>query len=301
LVEKRRNTPSYKRPAKPKPMRLMSRDRAVLVSVYEYRVLTSHQIEALHFPSTSPTTRTRKSACQRRLQLLYQHKLLDRIIRPLVPGAGRETYAYTLAQRGADVVASTLGIDREGIGWRPKDSKMGPLFLDHLITTNTLRVNAELLVQAGFWSGMSWIDEIALKSEYQDKVPVRVSRGRPVRIFPDGYFTVHLPGQTQAAHFFVEVDQGTMTNKRWAEKMKTYITFRESGDSLQHFGTKNFRVLAITSSAKRLENLQVATSEAGAWGYFWFTTAEQLSIWQPTQLLQPIWHIAGEDELRPLF
>ncbi len=279
----------------------MPRDRTVLVSIYEYRVLTSHQVEALHFPSANPETHSRKTACQRRLQLLFHHKLLDRIIRPLVPGAGREAYAYTLARRGADVVAETLGIDREGIGWRPKDSKMGPLFLDHLLTTNTLRVVANLLVQRSVWSEVNWIDEITLKSDYQGKVPVRVNRGQPVRIFPDGYFTIHLPERAQAAHFFVEVDQGTMTNKRWADKMKTYISFRENGDSLQHFGTRNFRILAITSSAQRLENLRVATTQAGALVHFWFTTAGQLSIWQPEQLLQPIWHIAGEDKLKSLF
>ncbi len=42
---------------------------------------------------------------------------------------------------------------------------------------------------------------------------------KAVRKYPDGYFIVNL-SSGQQAHFFLEVDQGTMTNALWQEKVR---------------------------------------------------------------------------------
>ena len=47
----RKNTPSHKRVASPPALRLTERDCQVIQSVESHRVLTSQQIEVLHFPS----------------------------------------------------------------------------------------------------------------------------------------------------------------------------------------------------------------------------------------------------------
>ena len=59
----RKNTPSHKRIASPPPFRLTERDQSqVIQSVYTHRVLTSQQIEVLHFSSNSrEETRTLRS------------------------------------------------------------------------------------------------------------------------------------------------------------------------------------------------------------------------------------------------
>ena len=283
-------------------MRLTVRDQQVILNVYRCRVLTSHQIEVLHFPSGHPETRSRRSACQRRLQKLFHHGYLDRILRPVILGEGRSAYAYALGSRGADVVAALLDVDRAGVGWKPKENRLGPLFLDHLLQISEVRVVAQLLEQQEVWQRVSWIDEIMLKSPvYQDKVPSYMAGGRTVQVYPDGYFTVTLPDEARPAHFFLEVDQGTMESGRWAGKVRGYVTFRNSGASEMHFGSANFRVLAIVPSKRRLSNLKRATENAGGGLHFWFTTRDQIDIWQPAHFLEPVWRLAGKEGQRQLF
>ncbi|PIZ37464.1 hypothetical protein, partial [Candidatus Aquicultor secundus] len=55
-------------------MVLQARDIAIILAVYENRFLRRDQIERLFFSTTS--------ACNQRLQALYQHKFLDRIYQP---------------------------------------------------------------------------------------------------------------------------------------------------------------------------------------------------------------------------
>jgi len=58
--------PRYKRSKTPPPMRLTDRDKRVIEWVYLFRFLTGGQIRLLEFENAS------KTACQRRLSLLYQ-------------------------------------------------------------------------------------------------------------------------------------------------------------------------------------------------------------------------------------
>lgn len=302
MTSARSNRPSHVRVAEPPVLRLMPRDRAILLSIYRYRVLTSHQIEALHFPSQREGTRSRRSACQRRLQLLFHHRYVARILAPLVMGEGRTPYAYALDARGADEVAAASGLDRSQIGWRPKDNKLGPLFLDHLLAISRLRVVTELLVACGAWAAVQWWDERAfLSGPLREKTPYRFGAGGRSRRVPDGYLRVNVPQREQTAHFFVEVDQGTMTNTRWADKMRAYRDFRTLGRSQHHFGTANFRVLTLVSSPGRLANLKRTTEKVGVTGHYWFALQDDLDIWQPQRALEPIWQVAGSDGRHALF
>ena len=281
---------------------MTTRDLEILQSVNRYRVLNAHQIEALHFPSAQLGARSLRSACQRRLQKLYHHKFLDRIILPLIPGEGRRAYPYALDKRGADELAKHLGVDRAELGWKPRASRLGPLFLEHLLAISQFRVVSELQVRNRTWRSIEWVDEIELrKPEYRSKVPQHVRRGKVVTRYPDGYFTVLLPSAPQPAHFFLEVDQGTEKNQTWADKMQAYMAFRSSGQSQTSLGTANFRILAMVSSQSRMENLMRVTAEAGAIGHYWFALQSQIDIWNPNCLLQPIWLATGLEGRQALF
>jgi hypothetical protein len=282
-------------------MQLTERDRQIILTVYEYRLLSSHQIEALFFPSTNDNTHSRRSACQRRLQLLYHHGFLDRLPQPIILGKGRAPFVYALDKIGADFVANTLGIDRAEVGWKPKHNELGPQFLDHSLVINDVRVVMQLLVEGGVFEAAEWTDEIKLKSaEMKEGVPYLMQGARAVRKYPDGYFVVSLT-TGQQAHFFLEVDQGTMTNARWQEKVKAYHELRQSGRSKKHYGTRNFRVLAVTTSERRLSNLKRATEKVRGDRYFWFLTQEMVNIWKPEEILNSVWSIATKDEKQPLF
>lgn len=302
MASKRNNRPSHKRDPKPPALQLTARDLEILRNVNRYRVLNAHQIEVLNFPPASEESRSLRSACQRRLQKLYHHKYLDRILLPLVPGEGRRPYPYALDKRGADELAQHVGVDRGELGWKPRANRLGPIFLEHLLAISQFRVTAELQVRSGAWQSVDWVDEIQLrKPENQHKVPRHNRRGKAVVRYPDGYFTVTLHGVQQPAHFFLEVDQGTEKNQTWADKMKAYMEFRSSGQSSAQLGTANFRVVALVSSQRRLENLMRVTAEAGAVGHYWFALQSQIDIWKPNSLLQPIWLATGIEGRQPLF
>lgn len=283
-------------------MRLTERDEQVILAVHEYRLLSSQQVEALFFPSSKSNSYSRRSACQRRLQLLFHHGYLDRLQLPLIMGEGRSPFVYALGKAGATLVASHLNIDRERIGWKPKGNQLGPMFLDHSLAINDVRVVVNLLAGRTAWEVVSWIDESALRSpDKKEQLPSYRKNGRLCAIYPDGYFAIKLESLGQPAHFFLEVDRATMNNYRWQEKVKAYNQFRSNGLSERYYGTAKFRVLAITTGQKRLANLKAATEEAGGDAYFWFTTQARVDIWQPEGLLEPIWATATKEGHYRLF
>ena len=298
----KRYIPSYKRANQPPPMQLTERDIQIVLAVYEYRLLSAHQLEALFFSSNSNKSHSRRSACQRRLQLLYHHGFLERLPQPVSLGQGRAPFVYALDGVGANLVATQLGIDRAEVGWKPKHNQLGPQFMDHSLVINDLRVVIQRLVEKDVLEVDQWVDEFTLKStEMQQKVPYLVHRTRTVRKYPDGYFILRQSGSEQQAHFFLEVDMGTMSNARWQEKVKAYAEFRQSGQSQRHYGTRNFRVLAVTTSEQRLNNLKRATEQARGNRYFWFTTQAAVNIWQPETLMDTVWSVATKDERQQLF
>jgi hypothetical protein len=279
-------------------MRLTERDVQIVHAVAAYRLLSSAQLEALLFQSDKP--RGRQSSCQRRLQLLYHHGYLDRLPMPVILGEGRFPHVYVLDQAGSVLVAATLGVDQATIGWRPHHNLLEPPFIFHTLAINDVRVVVTLLAQRNHFEMVEWIDEAGFRAA-KEKVPFRMRGVQIVRNYPDGYFKLTLPQQTQAAHFFLEVDLGTMSMTRWKEKVQAYTEFRARGLSEHHYGTRNFRVLVVTTTNQRLANLKRASEQAGADRFFWFTTQAQVDIWNPGQLLQPVWSLATQNEQQRLF
>lgn len=89
-----------------------------------------------------------------------------------------------------------------------------------------------------------------------------------------------------------------MPSTRFADKVKAYRGCRQSGTSHQRFGTRNFRVLTVTTGKRRQKNLMKATGEARGDHRFWFTTFD--AIKPETVLSAPIWQATGQDGLRSL-
>lgn len=294
MAKNQKYLPSYRRVDSPPPMRMTLRDRAIVQAVYEHRLLSAPQIEALFFQSARP--RGRQTSCQRRLQLLFHHGFLDRIALPIVLGEGRAPYVYVLDELGATLVASQLGVDRAEVDWQPKQNQVGHQFVTHTLAVNDFRVAISLLAEAGYFDVVEWISEAEFRTvSMRSRVPFRMRGARIMRNYPDGYFRLALPEAAQEAHFFLETDQGTMSNASWQEKVQAYKEFRLRGLSEMHFGTRNFRVLTPTTSRRRMRNLKRATEHAGGDHFFWFSCQDRVDIWEPTRILGSIWEIATQD------
>ena len=146
-----------------------------------------------------------------------------------------------------------------------------------------------------------WLTQRHLKSpQHKRKIPSIQSHGKAKHKEPDGYFALRFPQKQGLAHHFYEEDSGTETQKQWIEKIRAYLNFKQSGASYAHFGCHNFRVLTKTTSETRMTYLKQWTQKAGGDSTFWFTTREQIDIWQPQTFLDSIWNIASASGKYPL-
>lgn len=192
---------------------------------------------------------------------------------------------YGLGRAGAALAASSLGIDRAGLTKPRRRSAVGPLFLQHTLAVNDVRLAFVRSAQIHpDHSLITWRYDRSLA----DRVPWPGQLGAWLPVRPDGYLTYRTPDRRLDA--FVEADLGTVTNKSWALRVQAYIAYRFSGRFQSRHGVPSFRVLTVTTTKRRLDNLLATTRRAGGRGLFWFTTFDLLTAQLP---LAPIWSTAG--------
>lgn len=134
--------------------------------------------------------------------------------------------------------------------------------------------------------------------EMKDYVTITSRSGRSLKVavIPDAYFLLNLGDRR--AHFFLELDRATMSNKCWKTRVLAYKAHTESGKYQKHYQTQSLRILTVTTTPERLANLRKTTEEAGGDMLFWFTTFDQAT---PDKVLfSPIWSVCGEKDLRSL-
>lgn len=298
--------PRYRRVASPPRMCLTNRDREIIRQVYLFRLMTREEIELLLFPpSKGQDHPTLTSRCRKRLSLLYQHGYLERIPVPIGPGLWAWKPVYRLAEKGAEIIARELGtpiarLDYWGKAFdkdhRPTD--IGLLFIEHSLAINDIRIAIMKETHSHNFRLEKWIDDTQLRSqEMKDYVTVMTpSIHLKVAVIPDAYFILNLGDRR--AHFFLELDRATMSNKRWKTKILAYKAYVATGRYQKRYQTKSLRVLTVTTTRERLANLKKTTQDAGGGKLFWFTTFHQAT--REKILSSPIWSVCGEDGPSPL-
>lgn len=304
---KKRRLPQRRRAARDElpQFRLTARDKQIVEAVYDYEALTPQQISDLFFaPVQTVQTPPPSSRCLHRLKLLYQYGFLEREERPQLLTLGRRAFDYRLTARGAELVALMRGITVEELGWS-KSKPVSPLFLDHLITGNEVRVQIVRAAARHGYTIETWLDEKTLKRQQTDTVMLTSPSGRKQKaaVVPDGYFHLHTP--TDHYHQFLEVDLRTVTGRSetwerrtWARKVQAYLAYYRSGRYQERYHTKSLRILTVTTGAKRLANLKEITEGEGGEARFWFTTLEQVR--DADVLTDSIWQMAGREDVRSL-
>lgn len=293
--------PRFKRVKDPPPMVLMPRDKEILHQVYVHGFMTREQVERVLFrPDRGQDHPTKTSKARKRLKLLYHNGYLERIPIPVGPGAWAWRPLYRLAKRGAELVASELGTTPSKLSYWGKgddrehrSTKASLLFLNHALKINDVRIEFSQAAEACGYRIEKWVEETHLKSqEMKDYVSVIGETGGRLRVavIPDAYFVLNLGDRR--AHFFLELDQATMSNKRWKMRIGAYLTYVQSGKYQERYQTHSLRVLTVTTSAKRLTNLKKTTESAGGREVFWFSTLDQVLSNQA--LFSPIWQQAGD-------
>jgi len=262
--------PRHKRVKNPPRMKLTARDKVLIYQVYENRFMSRRQLEKLLFPNTS--------ACNRRLMLLYQHRYLDRLYKPVDFGSSQAVYA--LAKRGADIVAQEFRIERTRIRWSRRQNKVEFLFLEHTLAISEFRVNLELAiskrpdVELLFWKRGT--------KELNDRVSDPEGKSKYLTVAPDAFFGVQTPDGR--SFYFLEMDMGTMSLIRLKSKIHAYRQYWKIGKYTERYGFKSFRVLTVTDSDKRMANLLEMARSCGVRSMFLFAT-QKLT----TSILRDIW------------
>lgn len=284
--------PRYKRASSPPPMQLTARDIRILHSVCDMRFLTREQIQRLYF---SPST---ASYCKRRLSLLYHNAYLDRLYLPTTNAFGASKAVYTLASRGASVVAQNRKMERKALDWRPSLNSRELYFIRHTLATNDFHI-ALLRAAGDSQQTLSWTDERALRRrEMKDYIDDPKHHGRRIAVVPDGYFTIG-GAQGWPSAFAVEIDRATVEEKPFKEKIRAYGEWKLTGAYERRYGTSSLRVLWVVADfardLNRLQRMKRWTEAEGGRSLFWFAALDQLA---PSTILKGhVWQIAGREGL----
>lgn len=276
-------------------MVLTDRDVGILRAVYEYRALSTAQIQALLFTTTTD------QQCRYRLKLLFQNGYLFRNEQLHTLSEERKPLVYWLDKKGAEVIAEREGITVGDLDWNRQERNVRYLFLEHLLTTNEVRIAFTLAAQRAGYLLDTWSDERALRRSHKEDEVLIVGEGGEriaTKLFPDGYFVLDTP-QRKYRHF-LEIDRTTETvTGKWAQKIAAYNVYfapMGSGESLyqRRYGVNAGRVIVVTTSAKRLAHLKAETQKEGGKARFWFTTFDQLTA--TTALTEKIWQVASRED-----
>jgi|GEM_PF-1496845 len=287
----------------PSPMRLTQRDIQVIEVVYAYRVLSQAQIHALLFGDRHP------SVSQDRLRKLFDNGYLQRRTIPTTGGQATSPVLYLLDKLGNQVLLKSGRYDE--VRWQADHNKIGYEHLEHLMAINRVRIAVTLGCQRDHELQLErWLDDTTLKADY-DRVEIP-SLSNAVALIPDGFF--ELGTFSGKSRYFLEMDRGTMTHKRFRHKIEAYHTYRTEKVALkERFGTSSFRLLTVTESETRTENLLSLTKSVEAKLFesydeknsvhkthtFWFATLSDLTA--TSFFREPIWMTAKVSGKHPLW
>ncbi len=288
-----RRLPRFKRAPTVASLQLTERDRAIIRQVFRHRFLRSSHIVSLAGGSPQQVLR--------RLQLLYHHEYLER---PRIQieyyhlGGSREI-VYGLGKEGASLLQQEAGADAQSLHFGTRcDPPHRPIF-EHDLLVSDIMVALELACRRTEGVRLLSGDELPLPGGVRRKLKwnVKVDDRTSLGVIPDRIFAIEtpkFPGQIPCL-YFLEADRGTMPIVRKDlsqtsiyRKLLAYEATWERGLHHTQFGFHRFRVLTVTTTAKRGESLVEACSELKS-GHGLFLFSDQATVLKHPDLLTLPW------------
>lgn len=272
----------FKRSEEELKLRLGNDELQIVQDLADYQLLDTEQIIALN-PKLS------KRTAQRKLQLLFHAGLLERPIAPSSKYAPSDNFIYSLADKG---VKQVFGGRKIPSFWA--DEKESPrLFAHRFMISNfravlTLALRGQKQTKITRWQNNDIKESILVEGE---RLPLR----------PDGFFTIE--DKDDLMHFFLEADRSNMEHSRFLDKLRAYWHFWKE-QKCQKLGIKTFRVLTITISDQRKNNLakdskRADPQEIGS-NIFWFACEKSYNLQNPNSILKSIWQTPKNDGVHHL-
>ncbi|MGC3990846.1 MAG: replication-relaxation family protein [Chthoniobacteraceae bacterium] len=289
-----------------RPITLTERDTEILRMVNRHRFLRSTHIIQLVGGSPQQTLR--------RLQALYHHRYLERPICQLdhFQNGGSRPIVYSLASRGAAHLRRVQSTPFKQLAWTTSGHSTKRIFLEHSLMISDTMVALELACRQRGDVRLLIEYEIPLPSPTSDQVTpfqwnVIGPKGEKVCVIPDCVFVLESADKAKRILCFLEADRGTMPVVRFKfnvssilRKIRSYALTWKTEIHRSRFGVSRVRVLMVTSSVSRCENIRsVASSATDGGGIFlrvsaksylsadnclgsiWMNSANELvSLWQ---------------------
>jgi hypothetical protein len=292
-------------------MQLQPRDVEILRAVSNFGALSSDHLFTLLQVKTPGAVRR----VQERLKRLFHNGYLHRPPQQITLQFYRKTYSnqygnakfgnhmvYTITQSGADIAFADDPDRRSQISWQTRLHKRQFLNLWHALMISDIHIPLSLLNSKKHGIILNQWQQGEDINRHAPKVEVR-SRGVVIKktVNPDAYFILEKNGNV--SHFFLEVDRSTMTTTRYTEKLQAYWQLWKEKKHASHYGIgKNtgFRVLTVTISETRAENLRQAAKKADDVGkgsnMFYFACSHHFDFSKPETILQAVWKTPGGED-----
>jgi len=278
--------PRFQRVSDLPPIRLTTRDKAILSTVCRYRYLTASHILSLVSGS--------RQNIVRRLQRLYHAGFLDRPraqlplrfagnLSEIVYAPTRKTIAHCQGDAGKSDPRET---------YKQTTSQ----FLSHALSVSDSLISIESACKK---SGIRFVGEeeildslpaAEIASRIQWRVGIKSGTAtEKVGVIPDALFAIDRAGSADSSRrlfFFLESDRGTMPIHRKSlqlssirRKALAYAQSRRSKILKERFDMPGFQVLFVTHSRNRLEGIreesQASTNDRAS-SLFLYATDDEL-------------------------
>ena len=271
----------YDIPADPSPIAITDDDDLILLEVYRHDLIDAHAIRSL-LPHRSATKIGRRLKLLRDNEYLHRLRQIERIY---VQGGGSLAKAYTLGHRGAERLAERYGLPTKSRRQRERSTSLSAPYIQHGLeqTRFILQTRAsaaghdaiEFLYPDQVYE--RYAPHILKRSSLPNTVAARVSWHGYTEIegtIPDGFFMLRYLNREEGKNrrsIFLEIDRGTetidvndrkaKTKKFWKEtsilrKFLVYAYAYQTGVHRREFGIPTFQVLVVTTSPKRVREMQ---------------------------------------------
>lgn len=262
----------FERRRAPAPFQLTERDLKILSHVARHRFLSSENLAKLDGGSEQNLLRC--------LRVLFDHQYLDRPYSQLahVPISGPRPMVYGLGRCGAQALRDH-SVHADASDWTERNKRAGAKFIEHTLAIADFMVGLEIACRERGDIKLLFEREIlanAPEHTQKSREPLRLAvpglsnKMGVSSVIADGLFGLAFPDDT-AAYFLLEVDRGSMPVVRsnfdktsYRRKLLVYWEAWRKKLHVEQFGVSQIRVLTITDSAKRVENMLGAVGEITA-------------------------------------
>ena len=276
--------PKKRRTKKPPKFHITERDIEFIRAICKYRFLFPEQLSVL-FPNAS------KRGIENRLRYMFHNKYLDRIM--LTDSTFSHKLIYAMAEKGARLLAEADNIPREEISWNRFHNKVSLSHIQHFLDINDVLISYEKALAEVQDQGKIKLFKVLGTNPDSHRISVVLKKEDGSRyessVIPDAIIGVKF--KRELGLFFVEVDRGTMSLKRWMKKIVVYRDYMKSPELKERFQTNWFIVLTVTTSERRIMSLAKKTVFLGGKRGFWYTVAQNIT---PENVLENIWTRASD-------